>query len=160
MNYFFPSLILLLSLLPSTSSLGINCRGSFECADSQFTHFDPSYNLFAGFYEALSHGDSYWVRGGPAPKRCRWAGGDRIICSPSAFRVRKGGVCLFAQGNVSAGGIGTETILRRIDDLYDHGCEVCGSVPISGDNDPDKMGILTSNYISDTSCIGVCDHVC
>ena len=160
MYHHFLFLIAFLFLFPFAYSLGINCRGSFECADTQFSHFDPSYNLFAGFNEALSDGRSYWIPGGPAPSKCRWAAGDHIVCSPSGFGVRFGGICLFAQGNVPAEGIGSEIILQRIDDLYNHGCQVCGSVPISGDNDPDKMGTLTSNYISGTSCLGVCDHVC
>ena len=157
---FFSILTLLLSLLPFICSLGINCHGSIEYPKSQLIHLGRSYNILASFSDALTHGNSYWIPGGPALSTCRWGAGDHIVCLPSAMGVHKGDICLFAQGNVTAGGIDTQVVLQRINDLYNHKCQACGSVPISGDNDPDKMGILMSNYIRDTVCNGVCDHVC
>ena len=38
----------------------------------------------------------------------------------------------------------------------DHGCDVCGSVPLAEDNDPDEAGILTVNYVAKGACEGLC----
>ena len=65
-------------------------------------------------------------------------------------------VCLFMQGNVPYDGVNGTIIKERIIDLFNHECNVCGSVPLSGDNNSDEMGILTSNSISEGSCDGVC----
>ena len=55
---------------------------------------------------------------------------------------------------------GIDVVLQRINDLYPHMCQVCGSVPISWDNDPDEMEILACIYIRNTPCNGVYDHTC
>lgn len=43
--------------------------------------------------------------------------------------------------------------------LIDHGCKICGSVPIhyadQNSNDP-SSGILTFNYVKNTDCTGNC----
>lgn len=66
---------------------------------------------------------------------------------------------MFMQGNVPAEGVDGYTIGRRIADLNWHGCHLCGSVPLSGDNDADKMGILTVNYVTGKGCNGICDGI-
>ena len=40
--------------------------------------------------------------------------------------------------------------------LRGHGCHVCGSAPLSGDNDPNSHGILTVNYVGGAVCKGLC----
>ena len=60
------------------------------------------------------------------------------------------------QGNVPPEGVSGETILRRLLDLNAHRCGACGSVPLSGNNDPDEMGILTANWVADPDCRGMC----
>ena len=47
-------------------------------------------------------------------------------------------------------------IKRKLQELSEHGCRVCGSVPLSGDNDPNSQGILTVNYIGGVVCKGLC----
>ena len=64
------------------------------------------------------------------------------------------------QGGPNAGTPATEvdgeTIVRRVYELGVHGCGICGSVPLSGDNDAMKEGILVSNYVLKGYCNGVC----
>ena len=47
-------------------------------------------------------------------------------------------------------------IKRKLQELSGHGCLVCGSVPLGGDNDPGSQGILTVNYIGGMVCKGLC----
>ena len=68
-------------------------------------------------------------------------------------------MCLFLQGDLPIGTVNVNgsVIKARISDLKNHGCKSCGSVPLSGNNDPRAAGILTANYVQDTQgCNGVC----
>lgn len=47
-------------------------------------------------------------------------------------------------------------IATRAGELNRHGCWYCGSVPVSGDNNPREMGILTVDFVRDELCDGVC----
>ena len=40
--------------------------------------------------------------------------------------------------------------------LANHECHVCGSAPLSGDNNPNSQGILTVNYVGGVVCKGMC----
>lgn len=55
-----------------------------------------------------------------------------------------------------ATGVNGALIKRKLQELSAHGCQVCGSVPLSGDNDPGSRGILTVNYIGGVVCKGLC----
>ena len=55
-----------------------------------------------------------------------------------------------------ASGVTGALIKRKLQELSGHGCLVCGSVPLSGDNDPGSRGILTVNYIGGMVCKGLC----
>lgn len=55
---------------------------------------------------------------------------------------------MFVQGNVPAAGVNGSVIKARAGNLVEHGCAVCGSVPLARDNEPEEMGELTSNYVS------------
>ena len=44
-------------------------------------------------------------------------------------------------------GVTGETIQESMGDLVNHDCNVCGSVPLSGNNNPNEMGILTANFV-------------
>ena len=41
-------------------------------------------------------------------------------------------------------------------ELLQHGCTLCGSVPLAEDNDPEREGVLTVNYVASEVCAGVC----
>ena len=55
-----------------------------------------------------------------------------------------------------ASGVNGAFIKHKLQELYGHGCHVCGSVPLSGDNDPASQGILTVNYVGGVVCKGLC----
>ena len=64
---------------------------------------------------------------------------------------------MFAQGsNVPAIGVTGALVKQKLLELRDHDCQVCGSVPLGGGNDPHILGILTVNYISGMACKGLC----
>ena len=48
----------------------------------------------------------------------------------------------------------------RIADLNNHGCWRCGSVPLSGDNVPEEMGVLVVDYVAHVRCAGICVTYC
>ena len=171
-SFLFLFLFLAITFLlptPAASSLGINCRGSSECTSASLFHFPPHYNLLSSFYSALAFGNSTSVRGGPISPTATFASGQKIACRPNPRGV--GGFCLFTQGRPAAiatrdqgeSNAGTpatvvdgETVVRRVYELGVHGCAVCGSVPLSGDNDAGKEGTLISNYVLRGYCDGVC----
>lgn len=49
-----------------------------------------------------------------------------------------------------------KVLKQRLKELWGHGCRVCGSVPLSGDNDPRVEGWLTVNYVGGVVCPGLC----
>ena len=131
--------------------------------------FGWDYNLIADIYTALAFGNATSIRGGPISDLARFVDGRKIACISNPRGV--GGFCLFPQGipayEVPRGpGDPTPTVLpkevsgkkviQRLYELYLHKCVICGSVPLSGDNDPKKMGILTVNYVLKGICNGVC----
>ncbi|KAL9135413.1 MAG: hypothetical protein Q9175_003402 [Cornicularia normoerica] len=128
-------------------SLGINCRGSFLCP-TFIEAFPPDY---IGTFIRIVNGSApycppgFWC--GPLNDTDIYLPNDHIVCLPLGQSFL-GGICAFTQGsNVPATGLNGALIKQRLQELSDHGCLVCGSVPLSGDNDPDRQGMLTVNYI-------------
>ena len=70
-------------------------------------------------------------------------------------------MCAFTQGNVSAAGTNGTVIKEKLAVLKNHGCTLCGSVPLANDgNNPHEAGILTVNYVKkQDGCAGVCPPV-
>ncbi|MCJ1305166.1 hypothetical protein MMC08_007980 [Hypocenomyce scalaris] len=148
-------LLLLTALITSTSAtLGINCRGSNMCQKSQNSGLDPNNDLIDEFYQALANGASAYVTGGPIDPSAIWYYGQDVAC------YNKGGICLYLEATVSRGmvGVNGSVIIDRVGDLNNHHCWYCGSVPLSGDNNPNEMGVLVSNYVTQTTCTGVCPN--
>ena len=149
-------LLTLLSLLPPALTLGINCRGDRQCSTAHNPGLDIHNDLMDEFYQALANGASWQVPGGPIDRNAIWQYGQDIACYPQAQ------VCVYTQGTVTRGmnGINGSVIVDRVGDLNYHGCWYCGSVPLSGDNKPDEMGILVVDYVGGGSvpCAGVCKH--
>lgn len=128
-------------------ALGINCRGSIVCTQS----FDTVSKLS----QAVVHGTAgAYCPGGPISDLILWKTGRHIACI--SYPSGAGSICLFMQGNVPAWGIPGNVIKERLRDLVKHGCTSCGSVPLSGDNEPDELGILTVNFVAQPQCRGVC----
>ncbi|KAA6410695.1 MAG: hypothetical protein FRX48_06118 [Lasallia pustulata] len=158
--------LLLLLLLPTLAlSLGINCRGSFNCNPTlSFRHAYPYIPTFAAL---LANGTSpsgsgdKRLTGGPLPRNIYYSVDNldepNIACVTIAHAG--GGFCVFLQGNVPNEGILGEVVVERMGDLVAHGCQECGSVPLSGDNNPNEEGILTVNWSTYTlGCNGVCEY--
>lgn len=147
--------ILLLALTSLAASLGINCRGSALCQYGS----DPRHHDAIGLFLALA---TYRIPICSSHFNCDpfhdtnvYMPGQSIMCLRQGTTFL-GGICAFTQGNVSTAGTNGTIIRERIRELHDHGCDLCGSVPLSGNNDPDVGGILTVNYVSGRVCPGLC----
>ena len=125
-------------------TMGINCRGSFFCSSMGKQIQELTFTLLLGGGAGIGGGPINRGRvyrlNQPLHIACYW----------------EENVCLFLQGNVPSEGVSGEIILHRLLDLNAHRCGACGSVPLSGDNDPDEMGILTANWVADPDCKGMC----
>ena len=125
---------------------GINCRGSSQCS-RLFNTVGSEHLIFAFNYTIWNRISDY----------AYFFKSQQIACAKNA-NWAVGGICLFVQGNVTSQGISGRILKERISDLAYHGCNYCGSVPISGDNNPDKAGLLTANYVAHPICNGICFH--
>ena len=137
------------------SSLGINCRGSILCPD----HIGTSPDYMRTLIE-IANGSAVDCPSdfscGPLNDADIYLPQDHIVCLPTGVSIL-GGICAFAQGNnVPATGVTGALVKKKLGELRHHGCRVCGSVPLGGDNDPQRQGILTVNYISKLACKGLC----
>ncbi|KAG5759440.1 hypothetical protein H9Q69_006708 [Fusarium xylarioides] len=109
--------------------LGINCRGSSSCGVGGIGH-TPNGDL-KDVRDAVASGEEG-----------NFGNGDHIACIPFAF----GNLCAFYQG------IGSRTFTKEqsvtfLDQLRQHGCSKCGSIPVDPGNDV-KNGQLTVNYVA------------
>ncbi|RGP81842.1 killer kp4 [Fusarium longipes] len=109
--------------------LGINCRGSSSCGVGGIAH-TPNGDL-KDVRDAVASGEEG-----------NFGNGDHIACIPFAF----GNLCAFYQG------IGSRTFTKEqsvtfLDQLRQHGCSKCGSIPVDPGNDV-KNGQLTVNYVA------------
>ena len=144
-----------LPILPDYS-IGINCRGSILCPNS--LEFNPPD--YIGVIIKITNGSATYCPSyfscGPLNDTDIYLANDHIVCLPLGQSFL-GGICAFAQGsNVPATGVDGALIKRKLQELKDHECSVCGSVPLGGDNDPGSRGILTVNYIGGVACNGLC----
>ena len=166
--HFTKLLSFIITLLPLTTSLGINCRGSGLCPVASWDNKSP-YRITQVLRDAV------WAS--PKPNSTIYPSGSHIVCVSVAQSITLsaaasyegtatgtfalsgeiglGGVCLFPQGaNLTLG-----VVRPLVDAVLEHGCHTCGSVPIhfvdEGSNDPSE-GILTFNYVKNPDCVGQC----
>ncbi|KAL8724777.1 MAG: hypothetical protein Q9166_007755 [cf. Caloplaca sp. 2 TL-2023] len=139
---------------------GINCEGSSQCS---FTTVN-SPNILAEFNSTLITGNGTSpsahpsLPSGPLHDLELFFTGEHIICARNLHWL-VGSICVFLQGaGVPATGVPASVIKRLVNQMVYHGCKFCGSVPVSEDNDPFQLGLLTSNYVMDEGCHGVCDQ--
>ncbi|KAA6416381.1 MAG: hypothetical protein FRX48_01101 [Lasallia pustulata] len=146
------TLLHLFFLAATTTALGINCRGDKMCVKSKNIGLDPHNDLIDEFYQALANGASAVIKGGPIDPARIYNYGQDIACH------QKSGICMYLEATVTRGmvSVNGSTIIARAGDLNSHGCWYCGSVPLSGDNKPEELGILVVNWVSEFTCIGVC----
>ena len=138
------------------SSLGINCRGSILCPDNIGASSPDYIRTLIEIANGTAVDCPSDFSCGPLNDADIYFPKDHILCLPTGKSLL-GGICVFAQGrNVPATGVTGALVKRKLGQLRDHGCRVCGSVPLGGDNDPQRHGILTVNYISKLACKGLC----
>ncbi|KAL4886884.1 Kp4-domain-containing protein [Aspergillus karnatakaensis] len=117
----------LLSLLTTTTALGINCRGSSDCGLSSA----PSMGEIVSIIEEIP--DNAWYNNG-----------EHITCIASATNDYS--ICAFLQNSGGAPGSSIKTLARE---LQQHGCQNCGSIPLFFPNDNDvSNGELTVNVVA------------
>ena len=131
------SVLLPLSFLASYASakLGINCQGSQLCHKGN-----------GDLVDYVNHIDCNRM----------YENGEHIACINRGHKIlgKQPGMCLFLQYATQP--ISGATIQGLLGQIIAHGCEGCGSVPLSYlpefglINNPDA-GILTLNYLSDTA---------
>ncbi|KAL2628949.1 hypothetical protein R1flu_013635 [Riccia fluitans] len=114
--------VLLLSAAGNTSALGINCRGSSNCA-FQSSHTLSEINTKV---QAIPDGNIF-------------SNGVHITCV--------GNICAFLQNVASPGTKTAAQIKGYVTNLLNHGCNVCGSDPTEPGNNVNN-GQLTVNYVS------------
>ncbi|KAI6762435.1 hypothetical protein HG530_008415 [Fusarium avenaceum] len=110
-------------------SLGINCRGSSTCGVGGIGHL-PNADL-KDVRDAVAAGEEG-----------NWANGEHVACVPFVF----GSLCAFYQG-IGGRTFTKEQTVTFLDQLQDHGCNKCGSIPTDPGNNVDN-GQLTVNYVS------------
>ncbi|KAL4724560.1 hypothetical protein ACLX1H_008001 [Fusarium chlamydosporum] len=127
----FTGLLTTVLLAVGVSAEGINCKGSSNCGNIGFKLTDMRDTA-----EGLDDNRTYY-------------NGEHIVCWEN---YAKTGFCAFLQG--SGGMLGSD-IKRLLQELVNHGCSRCGSVPVffPGDNDIRDHGFLTVNYVSKPNCI-------
>ncbi|KAH8669358.1 killer toxin [Ilyonectria robusta] len=128
------SLLSVAALALGISAEGINCHGSSNCANVGFKLTD-----LLGYAQGLNND--------------RWyQNGQHIACWKS---LSGSGFCAFLQ---NTGGLPGREIKRLLQELVNHGCAKCGSVPAfyPSDNDISHHGMLTVNFVSKTNCNGIC----
>lgn len=141
-----PALNLIANLsnpVPEAPTIGINCNGSpFGCIGAGAANI---MHVLRDYMSILTSSDRYLA-------------GQKIACKEhSVFPYVLGGYfCAFLEGNVAADGVDGATLLLKMEQMIEHGCRGCGAVPISADNDPEKLGTLVVNYVQTSECVGVC----
>lgn len=127
---------------------GLNCEGSkIMCIGAN--QMGVMHTL-RDYMSAIPHGYRYYA-------------GQNIACMkhemyPSPW-ITWGFYCAFMQGNITDYGVDGALIQLKMQQMAEHHCLGCGSVPFSKDNDPRKSGILTVNYVSQSECEGLCYYV-
>ena len=145
------SIYLQLFVIP-VQTLGINCRGSVLCPDGRIRW--PYLNTLIQIAKGTNCISAPGFNCGPINDTDIWAPGKHIVCLPQQVSI--GGLCVFAQGSVAPLGITGDLVERKLAELKQHGCRVCGSVPLSDDNNPNTAGELTVNWVSSGACWGMC----
>ena len=151
----FPIFLSGIGIVSSQADLGINCRGSYYCRAWFLGNNFYTEDVISEFRDALSMGNSKNIPGGPIPDTMVYDDplGDAGHIACRIVGTGTEGICLFMQ---NAGSVKGSVIKARIADLVSHGCRLCGSVPLSGNNHPGESGILTVNYVNSGACRGVC----
>ncbi|KAH7263802.1 killer toxin Kp4/SMK [Fusarium tricinctum] len=129
----FSSSVLLFT--SAVAGLGINCRGSGFC-DLTFGSSIQDIQDQVGIIVADGQGDRHFDTGA------------QIACTQG----NQGSICAFYQSGASGS---AKDAFGHIQQIIDHKCSLCGSVPTQEGNNVDD-GQLTVNFVSDACCEGNC----
>ncbi|KAM0189140.1 hypothetical protein ACHAPI_010158 [Fusarium lateritium] len=129
----FSSSVLLFA--SAVAGLGINCRGSGFC-DLTFDASIQDVQDQIGILVADGQGDRHFDTGA------------QIACTHGS----QGSICAFYQSGASGS---ARDAFGHIQQIIDHKCSLCGSVPTQPGNNVDN-GQLTVNFVSDACCEGNC----
>ena len=136
------------SLLTQEVNMGLNCEGS------------RSMCIGADQWSVMHTLRDYMYA---IPEGYRYYAGQDIACMVHHIYPYPwftwGFYCAFMQGNIPADGFDGAEIQLKMQQMIEHHCLGCGSVPFSPDNDPNTLGILTVNYVSKSECEGLCYYV-
>ncbi|KAL9041546.1 MAG: hypothetical protein Q9180_001209 [Flavoplaca navasiana] len=118
-------------LAPSSTSLGINCRGSFFCSYGPWSHDRPSLDddIISIFFALAADRMSICtleISCGPVEDADIYLPGEHIICWPYG-RSFLGSICDFTRGNVSSTGTNGTVIKDKLAALKTPGCTLCGN---------------------------------
>ncbi|KAK0252868.1 hypothetical protein LTS09_012025 [Friedmanniomyces endolithicus] len=116
--------------------------------------YDGSGTVLQRLIDAMQTVDASW----------QYRNGDRIACIPGSYEINvsddgaigvNGGICSFLQATSS--GVQGGVIKGLVQELQKHGCNACGSIPTTSQNDVSK-GELTVNFVSGNinGCNGLC----
>lgn len=138
---------------------GINCKGSSFCGNPLWGGIGDEHR--EGYRDMIDQLRTMMITSYRIPA-CRTPPGEAIVCRANyqgavcaTLQHTKGGKLFPAveihekqQTNIGPGLNGSEVIFL-LEQLRHYGCRVCGSVPVGypHNNDPDKYGVLTVNYI-------------
>lgn len=133
--YLSPMIIVLVVILirPEGSfGLGINCRGSIECAIGPGIGAKVLERLSNAACE-INGGNQFWP-------------GQHI--TQGCFENGGGGIAVFTQRTDRV--VTAEYVCRMLRVLRDHGCGTCGSIPFDYESTNDvNNGEITVNYVND-----------
>lgn len=138
------SAIFVATLLASSAwALGINCKGSSKCGDQPKDTLQRIYDLIGTPTCCFSTDFAETLRAETQiDPNFFFPDGRQIACASS--------VCAYLQNSQGTSG---QVIKDILDDLKNHSCQICGSVPTlyrNGTNDVNK-GELTLNFV-DQAC--------
>jgi hypothetical protein len=129
-----------LALTAGAMSLGINCLGSDRCSVGIASLGDLIFTVEAQ---------------GINPNRL-YNNNENIVCIAADGDVNNPGLCAFIQR--AFGPIAGKDVLSLLQEISDHGCTQCGSVPLlfPNDNNINDHGELTVNVVDVANCNGIC----
>ena len=153
--YLFPYLLPILcssltSASPSPSLLprkdfGINCYGSGLC-HGQDVWWQPIPKFLDIAVEAVKPTGTLLYGNSTMYKRDQ-----HIMCR--GHDIVFGSTCVFLEGeHVPEHGVPMQIVIERLAMLNDYECKICGSVPLSLDDNPRRYGMLKVNYVRDPKC--------
>ena len=121
-----------ISLAPVALCLGINCRGGYNCAYPGPGNSDVARQLVR-YIDGIENSRFY-------------NNGEQIACVIDGAGTT--GYCAFWQ---KTNGLYGGTAKQKAHYITDHGCKICGSVPLDYPNTNDvEKGMLTFNAVAHT----------